>query len=170
MIKFYYEVNYVIFYRFDEVDKENVEDRHFIGYFPSKKRAMQVIKRYSRYDGADESNFQIIKRRVSFEGEEPKELYQSVHEYSIKVPGDLYVDYLYVFAPKATKKEAEELCDSLRNKKKYRKQENRIYYHSEDGFAIIKRQINPYFFPFSPQRSTELPVQQIVDQDEKRTT
>ena len=150
MIKYYFEVNYVVFHRFDEIDKENVEDRYFIGFYPSKKRATQVIQRYSRYDDVDESNFQIIRRKVSFEGEEPKVLYQSVHEYSIKVPGDLYVDYLYVFAPKATMKEAEELCDSLRHKKKYKKQDNRIYFHSEDGFSIGERVVNPYFIPFSP--------------------
>ncbi|MCL2816859.1 MAG: hypothetical protein FWD39_00530 [Clostridiales bacterium] len=146
MIKTYYEVNYVIFFRYDEVDKENVEDRRFIGYFSSKKKATDAIQQCLKFDNVAESNFEIIKRRVSFE-EEPKVLYQVSHEYTIEVAGDLFVDYSYIFPPKATLEEAEKLYESLRKKKKYKKSENRIYtMYPPDGFWIDELEIDVFCF------------------------
>ena len=146
MVKYYFEINYVIHYRFDEIDKENVEDRRFIGYFSSQKNAKDAIQKCLKFDNVVESNFRIYRRKVSFE-KEPKTLYQVSHEYSIEVPDDKYVDYSYIFSPKATLKEAEELCNLLRKKKKYKKYENRIYtMYPPDGFWIDDIKIDVFFF------------------------
>jgi len=146
MVKYYFELNYVIFYRFDEVDKENVEDRYFIGYFSSKKNAMDAIQKCLKFDNMVADNFQIIRRKIIFE-EEPKILYQVGHEYSIETLDDKYIDYSYIFNPKATFKEANELCESLRKKKKYKWHKNRIYYNeSSDGFEISEHEIDKFFF------------------------
>lgn len=144
MIKYFYEVNYVIFYYYDESDKENVEDIFFAGYFSSLNKAKESIRRmmlYSKEHNVFE-NYKITKRRVTCE-KPPKYLYRSYYEYSIILDTGKYVDYSYVFSPKATKKEAEKLCRDLRQHKKYQKQEGRDYSaFPPDGFGIEKIEVD----------------------------
>lgn len=148
MIKYFYEVNYIIFYYYDKIDGENVEDTFFAGYFSSLDKAKESIRRmmlYSKEHNVSE-NYKITKRRVICE-KTPKYLYRTYHEYAKILDTGEYVDYSYVFSPKATRKEAEDLCRALRQCKKYRKQDGRDYSaFPPDGFGIEKVEVDHIWY------------------------
>ena len=138
MIKYFYEVNYIIFYYYDETDKENVEDVYFTGYFSSLKKARECIRRMMLYSGDHNifENYKITRHKVACVTP-PRELYWPTHEYSIRLDSGEYVDYTYSFAPKATLEEAQLSCERLKRYKKFKKREGRDYSDCPpDGFDI----------------------------------
>ena len=146
MLKYFYELEYVLFSRFDETDQENVEDRHFVGYFSSTKKVNEAIKSCLGYDDIIEKNFQIKKYKINIEKPISK-LYSLYHEYAIITEDNDYIDYSYSFPPKATKKEIEELYNLMKKKRKYKKQEGRDYtIYPPDGFLISIIEIDQIFF------------------------
>ena len=146
MIKYFFKLEYAKFYGIDKIDNEKIEERQVIGLFSSKKLAEETLEFCLSYRDVEEKDF--ITSRVKVTLDKPiKILYLPFHEYSIKEPNGEYVDYYYVFQPKATKKEANELCNLLKNKKKYSKHACRDYsVYPPDGFGIENIEINKNYF------------------------
>ncbi|MDR1697439.1 MAG: hypothetical protein LBR37_00775 [Erysipelotrichaceae bacterium] len=146
MIKYLYFLKYVIFYRYDHEDNENVEEIFPVGFFSSKKKTLGAIDECLEFKGTNKEYFQIEKFRIEF-NESLKKIYFVQHEFAIyRENGDI-IDYHYYFTPKATENEAIALCEKMKKKRKYKYNENRDYStYPPDGFIIDDWTIDKNYF------------------------
>ena len=124
---------------YDEIDKEDVEERYIIGYFLSSKHLNEAVSLCEK-----RKNFNEKIKVTEFDFEctyNQKFVYVLFFEYSILKDNE-YSDFYEYFEPQSSYEKCVRQKESLRKLNKYKKSQNRIFEDSEDGFRIEKIKID----------------------------
>lgn len=124
---------------YDEIDKEDVEERYIIGYFSNSKNLDDAISLCKK---RKEINEKIEITEFNFEcGYNQKFVYVLFFEYSILKDNE-YSDFYEYFEPQSSYKKCIIQKGKLLKMDKYKNRSNRIYEDSNDGFRVEKIKIN----------------------------
>lgn len=124
---------------YDEIDKEDVEERYIIGYFSSLKHLEQAISLCKKRKNANEK-MEITE--FNFEcGNNQKFVYVLFFEYFVLKENE-YADFYEYFAPQSSYKKCIVQKKNLLQMEKYKDTCNRIFEDSKDGFRIEKIKID----------------------------
>ena len=128
-------LEYVLFYGYDTIDDEKIEDRYVIGFFTSKEK-LEEAKKNCLMSGLNKKCFVVTDYIITMNYNQ-EYVYVLYYEYS-KLIDDKYEDYYYYFEPQSNVKKCIELKNKLKNDKFYQHNNEKIYYDSTDGFLIKK--------------------------------
>lgn len=124
---------------YDEIDKENVEERYIIGYFSNLKCLGQAILLCQKRKNTNET---IKTTEFNIEcGHNQKFVYVLFYEYCILRENE-YADFYEYFDPQSSYEKCIAQKNNLLKMKKYKETCNRVFEDSKDGFRIEKIKID----------------------------
>lgn len=124
---------------YDEIDKEDVEERYIIGYFSNTKCLDDAISLCKK---RKEINEKTEITEFNFEcGYNQKFVYVLFFEYTLLKDNE-YSDFYEYFEPQSSYKKCIIQKEKLLKMDKYKNRYNRIYEDSKDGFRVEKIKIN----------------------------
>ena len=127
------------YFGFDECDNEEIEDKKIIGYFLDEnifRYAVRLCKEKKK-----ENEIIVIHECFFNHRKNQRNVYVLNYDYSI-LSDEGYTDYYEWFEPKSSYKECLKQKESLITLEKYKKDNNKIFFNTEDGFWIDKIEIN----------------------------
>ena len=139
MKKTLYLLELIDYDHYDEIEKEDVEERYIIGYFLNPKHLNQAI---SLCKERKEINEKINITEFNFEcSYNQKFVYVLFFEYSI-LKNNEYFDFYEYFEPQSSLKKCIKQKEKLLKMKKYKNSYDRIFDDSKDGFRVEKIKID----------------------------
>ena len=125
------------FYSYDEVDKENIEERRILGYFSSEEMLNDSI-RLCIESGIDESCLSINAYSLILRKGQ-RYIFELSYSYSVKTTSGNYVDYDYIFEPKASKDDCLKLKKRLVRQYKFQPTTAKIFDPSVPAGCWVER-------------------------------
>lgn len=132
-------IELVSFEGIDEFDNERIEDRYIIGYFSNdliKNEALDLCKKEKNKD----EEIIVTDYEISCSPNQ-QYVYVLFYEYSI-LHDKQYQDFYEYYEPLSNYKKCNDMKKRLCKKTKYKKDSNKIYDGTIDGFHIEKIKIN----------------------------
>lgn len=134
-----YILELIDFDHYDEVDKENVEERYIIGYFFNTAILDEAIILCKKRKN---SNEKIVLNEINFEcSPNQKYVYVLFYEYSKYVNNEIN-DYYDYFEPYSNRLKCNRKKEKLLLEDKYKVTDDKVFDDSLDGFRVEKIRID----------------------------